>query len=439
MSLAPTMEEVKKTHDELYDKVLKDHRALLKNTQELSAFMSSANRLVKDIQTLSAHVGSLDDYTWLSDAIVRWQLVFSSLLNIPKEIRISSPTMPLETEQPVRLMPEEEMEQWLSARAHHLSIVRKANTLLREADFIERIPSSPEEMNGDWRSANIDFADAVLKGRINFARQIGSRSYYRLERQWLREVKQLSAYRIWENRPGAPQQDTSEQDYYEACEQIRSMLVNRGIKASKVDFEDPRAYLETHYLTGGKIVQDDDRTKQLIDSKANRAWDAGGEIDVPANRSVARRYVTAFYENIIPAVTKDDPESVLCVLKAFQYAKGSEVRFLLVNCFEVALAIYFLDPDIIEDLWNKAEGKPYPTSWSISTVTVESWPKDYIVPIKFRDRFRLDRAAGEIVFEGVMTESQRAALSTHLTNPEHLRALNELFEQSRLLPREMTL
>jgi len=433
------MEEVKKTHDELYYKVLKDHRTLLKNSQELSAFISSANRLVKDIQTLSTQVRSLDDYTWLSDTIVRWQLVFSSLLNIPKEIRISSPTGPLETEQPVRLMPEEEMEQWLATRAHHLSIVRKANTLLREADFIERIPSTTEEMNSDWRSANIDLAAAVLEGKINFARQIGSRSYYRLERQWLREVKQLSAYRIWENRGGPLHLDTREADYYEACERIRLMLVDPGIKASKDDFEEPIAYIETHYLTAGKIDPNDNRTKKLIESKTKLAWNVEDQIDVAANRVVARKYVNAFYQNIIPAVADDDPESVLGVLKAFQYARGSEVRFLLVNCFEVALAIYFLNPEIIVEFWNKAEGIKYPDSWSINKVRVESWPKDYIIPAECQGRFRLDEASSEIVFEGVMRESHRAALSNQLNNPRHLEAVNELFERTRLLPREMTL
>jgi len=210
------------------------------------------------------------------------------------------------------------------------------------------------------------------------------------------------------------------------------MLVNRSIKAAKSDFEEPMAYIETHFLTDGAIDRHDERVRRLIASKASRVSGHKTDLDLAPNLAVAEMYVKTFYENIIPAVLRDDPERVLMVLKAFQYGNG-----ILINCFEVALAIYFLDPDMIEDLWRGAQGKRFPASWSVSAVAVESWPKAYVVPAQC-EGFRFDEWSGHIVFEGVMTEAQKTALIARLREDAHVLAVNDLFERSRLLPREVT-
>ena len=57
-----------------------------------------------------------------------------------------------------------------------------------------------------------------------------------------------------------------------------------------------------------------------------------------------------FYEHIIPAVLQNDEESVLTVLKAFQFSNENSYN-LIINCFEAALPIYFLNPGIVEKLW----------------------------------------------------------------------------------------
>lgn len=41
---------------------------------------------------MSGRVTSLEDFNWLTDAALKWQVVFSSLLNIPRNIK--SPTVP---------------------------------------------------------------------------------------------------------------------------------------------------------------------------------------------------------------------------------------------------------------------------------------------------------------------------------------------------------
>jgi hypothetical protein len=69
------------------------------------------------------------------------------------------------------------------------------------------------------------------------------------------------------------------------------------------------------------------------------------------NWTIAETYARGFYENIIPAVTQGRPDSTLAVLKAFQFSK--ENRYLIINCFEVALAISFLDAEIVQEIWDQ--------------------------------------------------------------------------------------
>ena len=58
-----------------------------------------------------------------------------------------------------------------------------------------------------------------------------------------------------------------------------------------------------------------------------------------------------FYENIIPAVTMKDVDSAAMVLNAFGFSK--ENRYLIINALEAAIAIYFLDADVIRELLDK--------------------------------------------------------------------------------------
>jgi hypothetical protein len=58
--------------------------------------------------------------------------------------------------------------------------------------------------------------------------------------------------------------------------------------------------------------------------------------------------VERFYEQIIPAVREDDAESIAAVLECFQVGEAPAYD-ALVNCFEVMIALHFLDPDILQD------------------------------------------------------------------------------------------
>src|SRR5271157_4121103 len=116
-------------------------------------------------------------------------------------------------------------------------------------------------------------------------------------------------------------------------------------------------------------------------------------------------YVRLFYENIIPAVVEKDRLSVLRVLKAFQYSKAPENCWRVINCFEAALAIYFLDREIIESLWADSEADALPDSYIHSSVPVSWGSVEFHVPEICRDRFWFD--GQQIAFWGVMTDEQK--------------------------------
>ncbi len=71
----------------------------------------------------------------------------------------------------------------------------------------------------------------------------------------------------------------------------------------------------------------------------------------------AETYVRMFYQNISRAIEKSDIETVEMVLKSFEYSNKRENRFDIVNCFETALVIYFLDPEIIKTIWRHESDK----------------------------------------------------------------------------------
>ncbi len=172
----------------------------------------------------------------------------------------------------------------------------------------------------------------------------------------------LRAYRIWEKRKDKSNPEDAESDYFQACDHIDGMLFNSHIKASRNDFKEVKKYIENRYLTGGKTEYTKSNLVTLVRIKAHRIWEGTGETDEVNNWLLAEKYIKMFYENIIPAVMKKNcEEHILMVLKAFQFSKAHNC-YHIINCFEKALAIYFLDQDIITELWTKLQWTPLPVS-----------------------------------------------------------------------------
>jgi len=182
--------------------------------------------------------------------------------------------------------------------------------------------------------------------------------------------------------------------------------------------------------------------------------------------------------------------SIAQVLKAFQFSKHPDNRFLIVNCFEAAIAIYFLDPNIINELWTNAE------ACNFNMVYVEDWPKhlacfkiteqslenmkleevpeevlkklgsikDQIIVeekkfidilketigeekiakykssiLKHAGKFNYDDRDKMIIYNGKMGEDEKISLLNSLTSEKHKNAVESLYIQSNADPKLMTL
>jgi len=350
MSGLVTIEDIQKKHEKLYGDVLRDHSSLVADEAKLGTFMKEVDQLLAEMK--AATVTSVEEYNWLNDVAIKWQIVFSSILNIPITIRIAPPQM-LKPSPVVRVLSKDELKARVEEKALSLSSFRKAEWLLREVERLRNIPSPDEEQAKveDWHSAIVLLASDILDGKIDFVFQIRSKSYTDfVEPAWLQEVKKVRAYFIWKDGYSS---GNAAEDYYQACKRIRDLFVDPRVKASLRDFEEPKVYLETCYLTDGKINKTKPGAKNLIARKALRIYEMTGQADAVKNWLRAEQYVQLFYENIIPAVTKKDPGKTRQVLKAFQFSSEFGDHDLVVGFFEVAVAMYFLDPQIIQEIWDK--------------------------------------------------------------------------------------
>lgn len=206
----------------------------------------------------------------------------------------------------------------------------------------------------DWYQACTFFSAEVLDGKIRFEKHLRDESYGHLEYVWLQDVKLLKAYFRWEKKKEFMEEGEEAGNYYEICDEIRDKLINKNIKVPKENFQKVKKYICDEYLVKGKI--DKDKIKKLRDLKAYRISEKNDRGE-DGNWEQAKKYIKDFYENIVPAVMEDDTESVSKVLKAFQFSESDENHYSIVNSFEAAIAIYFLNPQTIEDCVEDKDNK----------------------------------------------------------------------------------
>src|SRR5262249_27541498 len=156
-----------------------------------------------------------------------------------------------------------------------------------ELEHLRSVFSSEAEMINDWRNACAYMTLLIIEGQINLAR-VDPTSYPRLEATWLRRVKELKAYYIWEQHPD----DSHEQNYHRASNAIRAEFLTR--KASSVeDFEPIRSYIQDRYLRAGNAGMLDEEKQtahNLIAGKAYRIYRVRGDHNVKTNWFRARLY-----------------------------------------------------------------------------------------------------------------------------------------------------
>jgi hypothetical protein len=345
------LDELKKTDEDLYRLMKKDHAGLTTDSEARRAVIGAMDAFVARLEQAAKQLDpvTIDDYNWLSDTALRWEVIYASIFNLPKEIVISVPPERLKRPEQSSVYSAEQVEKWISDRAYDLSRIRKVRTLLGELDAVpKRIPSSEAEMRADWRYAQVEFASQVLAGRMNFATQFASDSYPRLQEVWLHEVKRHRAFGVWEEHGCLWNADEGIQDYEEACCRLGTALLAPELKAVvPEEFGEARAYLELNYLdSAGRLDPGKPAVNAMVACKAEHlAWRTGNGNELE-NWFAAESYVHRFFGNVISAVVEKSVYSTRVVLDALHDSEGRKA-YGIADAFEAALAIYFIDPKTI--------------------------------------------------------------------------------------------
>jgi hypothetical protein len=447
-----TIETLKERHTKLYDKALEEapklRRALnaivkgdtvpdTPQSNEREAFLAEVNDLLENLSLLSAQVRSFEDYRWLSHAAVKWQNVFG-FLDMPAFVKVLPPseglrlppaeTTPAGTQDAA--LSKEELGHWLKTHAEFFAFTRMARL---------RRFSTQEEMDDDRHMAFVYLASDILDGKINLVKRIPPESYGHLDLVWMEDLKHLRAYLLWLERGGGFGLSEMKKNYFDVCDHLRKMLTDETIKAPVTAFEPIRRYLVETFLTAGKIdAERNENAGWLVGHKAYRLYDKTRKAGREENWIHAEAYVKTFYENIISAVLDGDPESTLCVLRAFQCDSGVlRPAHQIINAFEAALATYFLRPALIQRIWNDCEANPslnYPSI--ISEINANDWPSHFQVPANCARLFEV--VNGMARFRGVMLNAQKEALQSGL-RAEHRQLVEALYKRTRTVCRESTL
>lgn len=325
------------------------------------------------------------------------------------------------------------VEELVRQVAERLSYIRRVNRVFyehaRKLERVRDIASNKDDMDNDWRDACAFTALKIIDGEIEFT-DIESGDYPILEDVWLTQIKRFKAYYIWERN----KTKSAEDSYDQAGHDIREKLL-REPPRSLAQFEPVRHYVETNCLCSDGTL--DDRKpglNMMLSAKARRIYETRGETNKEINWFRARLYVRMFYENIIPAVTEKNKTATLAILKAFQFSKSRQNRYLIINALEAITAIKFLDKARIQAIVDD------PDQYDFSLEPVADWPPDFVVPQECSEHFSYNRDDRELMYVGRMSEKQRDALAAQVTRPEYKRAIDALYQQTHLKPyREMIL
>jgi hypothetical protein len=359
--VGPLIQPIVEQDEELYKKVIDLSLPPATDSEENNAFTRDVDKFLEALSDASLEVTDINERLWITDAAAKWQKLLSSL-NIPRSIKIHDPKRPLQPPpSPSDYYTDEEIEGLLRSAANALSRDRlnaRAEILmvyLSDRQNVERLAQSPEiiktligftdlaaDMENDWHTASVQFAADVFEGRIDFIRKIHPDSYYRLEREWLEDIKKLQAYKIWLGRGRGWGQREKTADYFQACDDFARALHGPTRKASEADFVFVKEYIQENYLDGEPVSLQKKRTTTLVRAKAQRLHDSGLGSSPALDWSHACDYVKAFYCKLLGAVEQRDLSKALHI---FRMLTGREERYYyrpMVNMFEAIILKYFV-------------------------------------------------------------------------------------------------
>lgn len=341
-----TFESIKQQDADLWLDLERNRAAI---EREPTEFRAKILKLLLQIATVAERTTALDDYSWLQTAATRWRMTASSVLGVPlpQSLHVPAPQS-LYAPRSERVWSKANLDDWLTNKAWEIFRRRAISRYYdkSEEQILAGASSSPEEYASDGYTARIYLACDVLDGKLDFVRDFDAGSYPLLEGDcWLKEVKRTKAYLRWRTRDGSWGEESAVRDYCDACKEIRDRSVDSAGKASHSSFESVNQYLQKKYVRrtdSGTWELQSKAIKDLIAIKAHRIWELTGCANAAENWKKAETFVRSFYRNVIPAVTEEDRKAISEVVNLLQLGDDTN-RLDLANCFEAAIAVYFLN------------------------------------------------------------------------------------------------
>lgn len=255
-------------------------------------------------------------------------------------------------------MNKETLEIFLNKIAFNRSLVRRIAKLDEDPSLL---PSSQHEMNNDWYESCVGIVFELLHSPSIAIESFEIDTYPVLETVWLKDIKSMGAYLQWK---GTGTTDTAS-NYYHATDIIRGIFHNHP-RHTTSHFGNIKKYIEDKYLVNGKFSSRKSKeATNLVRQKAERIWEMTQYPKPTVNWHRAEYYTKLYYENIIPAIERNDPFSMANVLKAFDYSKTETNHFIIMNAFETLLPICFFDKEKMLQILTQSQ------SWACNVVPLD--------------------------------------------------------------------
>ncbi|MBZ5520685.1 MAG: hypothetical protein LAP21_00365 [Acidobacteriia bacterium] len=358
---------IQERHRELYN-------AFLHNRSKVRTpdYRDAVLHLLEDIRKQSQDGLSFEDFAQLNQLVEQWRSAGPALNMDMSHIALVPPGSDQLAAQVLRPLPkwtDASLQDWVAGKASEISKSRAIGWFkLQPPEVVvrsHRDSISPEEgrqnEQEDWAQAELSLASEVLDGKFDLVRSLTPESYPRLEGSngtiWLEKVKKLKAFLNWKARGEGWGAEAATADYFKACDEMMVRLLDAGGKAAQSEFRAFQTYVEKHFLAAdGTLDLSKERTRTWIAAKAKALQES--PLGQGLRESLeAQRQMKKYYENITRAVMgagQRSDKSARLVVEALGLVPDFSHCAAMVNCFEMALPIYFLDPGKITRAMNAA-------------------------------------------------------------------------------------
>lgn len=352
-------------HKDLLEQAQKNLAVLRNDAAEQDEFIHRVDQFLDDIKVWAPKARTTTAVNTVNRIASEWQMIFTRDLRIPKniyeilKIQIAPDVCePMLSDSASPLLSREQIEERIRHRAYQISKGWKINWIRRLFYALSEHPELLHEdalqfpertQDDDWHDACTCLACDVLDSHIDLTVQLGVESFEFLDDVWLEDVKRLKAYLHWEAAEPEGHLDDPQIHYNFAFQEIHKQLLTPSIKSGPESFLPIKSWLSNVVLDNGRInTETRPYAYALIEKKAQRLWDRTTCKDSETNWFHAECYVQKFYENLIPAVEKQDQKAIETILETTSVSVNSAHTSEIVNALEVAFLTYFFQPKLMQ-------------------------------------------------------------------------------------------